>query len=212
MNRHPIILIVSAPSGCGKGTILKEVFEGKDVFMSVSCTTRDPRENEIDGKHYHFWSEEKFNKLVEEDGFLEHAGFSDNQYGTPAQPVFDNIAAGRDVILEIETNGAFQIKKKRPDAVSLFILPPSIGELRRRLYKRGTETPEKIEKRLSRAAGEIGLAKDYDFVMMNDDLDAAVVDFITIYRAAKNNDGSADRFRPSNEETKNMINEVLENA
>ena len=162
--------------------------------------------------HYHFWTEEKFNRLVKKNGFLEHAGFTDNQYGTPEQPVLDNLAKGRDVILEIETNGAFQVKEKRPDAVSVFILPPSIGELRRRLYKRGTEPPEKIEKRVSRAAGEIALSPKYDFVMMNDDLDDAVRDFLTIYNAAKTDDSSADRFRPCNEEITNMINEVLENA
>ena len=212
MNNAPVILIVSAPSGCGKGTILGRVFNEKDVFMSVSCTTRGPREGEIDGVHYNFWSEDKFNRLVEEDGFLEHAGFSDNQYGTPKQPVLDNIEAGRDVILEIETKGAFQIKEKCPDAVSVFILPPSVAELRRRLNKRGTESPEKIEKRVSRAADEIALSKRYDYVMMNDDLENAVRDFITIYNAARNKDGSADRFRPCNEETINMINEVLENA
>lgn len=212
MNSKPIILIVSAPSGCGKGTILHEAFRDKDVFVSVSCTTRGPRENETDGVHYHFWTEEKFNRLVKKNGFLEHAGFTDNQYGTPEQPVLDNLAKGRDVILEIETNGAFQVKEKRPDAVSVFILPPSIGELRRRLYKRGTEPPEKIEKRVSRAAGEIALSPKYDFVMMNDDLDDAVRDFLTIYNAAKTDDSSADRFRPCNEEITNMINEVLENA
>lgn len=212
MSSEPVILIVSAPSGCGKGTILGEVFKDSDVFVSVSCTTRSPRENEIDGRHYHFWSEDKFNKLVEEDGFLEHAGFSDNQYGTPEKPVLDNLADGKDVILEIETNGAFQVKEKRPDAVSVFILPPSVAELRRRLYKRGTETPDKIEKRVSKAAGEIALSAKYDYVMMNDDLDDAVRDFNTIFNAAKNRDSSADRFKPCNEKIINMINEVLENA
>ena len=212
MSNGPVILIVSAPSGCGKGTILGEVFRDKDVFQSVSCTTRGPRKGEIDGKHYHFWSVEKFNKLLAEDGFLEHAGFTDNQYGTPKQPVLDNLEAGRDVILEIETKGAFQVKEKRPDAVSVFILPPSVAELRRRLNKRGTEPPEKIEQRVARAADEIALSAKYDYVMMNDDLDDAIRDFVTIYKAAKSNDGSADSFKPDNKQTINMINEVLKNA
>ncbi len=212
MMTEPKILIVSAPSGCGKGTILHEFFNDNKVFYSVSCTTRAPREGEVDGTDYHFWTVEQFDKTVAEDGFLEHAGYSDNQYGTLRQPVLDNLAAGKDVVLEIETQGAFQVKEKRPDAISLFILPPSIAELRRRLYKRGTETPEKIEKRVAAAAGEIERSTSYDYVIMNDDLKDALRDFKTVYDAAKNGDGSADQFKPSDPKIINMINEVLKNA
>ncbi|MBR6872131.1 MAG: guanylate kinase [Ruminococcus sp.] len=209
---EPRLLVISAPSGCGKGTVLGAVFKDIDVFYSVSCTTRPPRPGEINGTHYHFLAIEDFDRMVEEDGFLEHAGFVDKQYGTPAAPVLENFAAGKDVILEIETNGAFQVREKRPDAALIFILPPSVAELRRRLYKRGTETPEEIEKRVSRAADEIAKSYDYDYVFMNDDLDDAIRDFKTIYNAVKNGDDSADRFRTYKEETINMINEVLKNA
>lgn len=209
---EPRIIVVSAPSGCGKGTILAEVFKNIDVFYSVSCTTRQPREGERPGIDYHFLTVEEFDRMAENDEFLEHAGFSDNQYGTPEMPVLENLAAGKDVVLEIETQGAFKVRKKRPDAVSIFILPPSVAELRRRLYKRGTERPEKIEKRVSAAAGEIALAEKYDYVIMNDDLDEAIRDFETVYKAIKNNDSSADRFRPQNSKTIKMINEVLKNA
>ena len=206
------LFVVSAPSGCGKGTILAEVFKDIDVFYSVSCTTRQPREGEEDGVHYHILTVEEFDRMVNEDGFLEHAGFAENQYGTPRQPVLDSLAQGRDVILEIETQGAFQVREKMPEAVLIFIVPPSVSELRRRLYKRGTETPEKIEKRVAAAAGEISVACKYDYVIMNDGLEDAVRDFKTVYSAARSGDGSADSFRPGEPEVINMINEVLNNA
>ncbi len=209
---EPTIFIVSAPSGCGKGTILHEVFKDIKVFYSVSCTTRQPRDCEKDGVDYHFISVEQFDKMAENDDFIEHAGFADNQYGTPKKPIYDNLAEGRDVVLEIETNGAFQVKEKRPDAVSVFILPPSIPELRRRLLKRGTEPVEKIDKRVAAASAEIARADRYDFVIMNDELDDAIADFKTVYSAVKSGDRSADRFRPTNDDIIKMIDEVLKNA
>lgn len=206
------LFIVSAPSGCGKGTILSEFFKDKKVFYSISCTTREPREGEKDGVHYHFIDNEKFDKMIDENGFLEYAKFASNAYGTPIKPVLENLENGIDVVLEIETQGAFQVKKTMPEAIMLFILPPSVKELRRRLFKRGTEKEDVIEKRVGQAVGEIQKAYDYDYVIMNDELEDAIKDFKIVFESAKNEDSKADKFKPSNENTKNMIDEVLKNA
>jgi len=197
------LYVVSAPSGCGKGTILAEVFKrNSNVFYSVSATTRNPREGEVDGVNYYFLTREKFLELVENNGMLEYAEFCGNMYGTPRETVEKKLSEGFDVILEIETKGAKQIKEKMPEAILIFILPPSVNELRRRLNKRGTETEDVIEKRVNEAEGEIRQAYDYDYVMMNGDLSEAVEDFMSIIRASKF------------DKTKNnkIIDEVLENA
>lgn len=206
------LFIVSAPSGCGKGTILNEFFKDKKVFYSVSCTTRGPREGEEDGVHYNFIDNDTFQKMIDENGFLEYAKFASNAYGTPAKPVLENLENGIDVILEIETQGAFQVKKVMPEAKMLFILPPSVKELKRRLLKRGTENEAVIEERISQAVGEIQQSFKYEYVIMNDELDDAIEDFKTVFESAKNNDSNADKFNPKNENIKNMIDEVLKNA
>ena len=206
------LIIVSAPSGCGKGTIMHRAFENSDVFYSVSCTTRPPRDEDTEGVTYHFLTVEAFEKMIAEGGFLEHACYSGNYYGTPRKPVEDNMAAGKDVILEIETQGAFQVKELRKDAYSLFILPPSIAELDRRLHKRATEDEKTIAKRVAQAAGEIAKADKYDYVIMNDDLDKAVEDFCAVINGIKGDAEPAVRFSPKNEDVKKMIREVLENA
>ncbi|MBR1863423.1 MAG: guanylate kinase [Ruminococcus sp.] len=206
------LIVISAPSGCGKGTNLARVFEDRDVFYSVSCTTRAPREGEKDGVNYHFLTNERFEEMVKNDEFLEYAGFSDNYYGTPKKPVEENMALGKDAVLEIETKGAFQVKKLREDAVLIFVLPPSIAELDRRLHKRGTEDEETIAKRLSNARGEIEKSVDYDFVIMNDELEDAVRDLETVLESVRAGDGAANRFSPVNEDIKNTIKGVLENA
>lgn len=210
--REPKLIIVSAPSGCGKGTIMHKVFNDDEVFYSVSCTTRPPRPEDVAGKTYNFLTVEEFEKMIAEDGFLEHAFYSGNYYGTPRKPVEDNLAAGKDVILEIETNGAFQVKELRPDASSLFILPPSVAELDRRLHKRATEDEETIQKRVAQAAGEIEKSDRYDYVIMNDDLDKAVEDFCAVIDGIRGVKEAAVRFSPENEDIKKMIREVLENA
>jgi guanylate kinase len=150
--------------------------------------------------------------MIAEDNFLEYAKYNQTYYGTPRKPVEENLAAGKDVILEIETQGAFQVKELRPDAYSLFILPPSVNELDRRLHKRATEKEETIRKRVSQAAGEIAKADKYDYVIMNDDLDAAIEDFKAVIDGIRGVKDPAVRFSPENEEIKNMIREVLENA
>lgn len=181
-----VLYVVSAPSGCGKGTILEVVLKNnKNIYYSVSATTRSPREGEIDGTNYFFHSYEGFQKLVDDGGMLEYAKFCGNYYGTPRKEVEEKLAQGYDVILEIETNGAMQIKKNFPEAVLIFILPPSISELRRRLNKRHTESEEVIENRIEKAEGEIRCSAEYDYIMINAELEKAISDFEAIISASK---------------------------
>lgn len=196
------LFIVSGPSGCGKGTILAEVLKDDRFYYSISATTRAPRPGETDGVNYHFLTKEKFEELIANDGMLEYASYCDNYYGTPLKPVEDMLNEGKHVILEIEVQGALNVMKKRPDAVSVFILPPSMKELRRRLNKRGTETEEVIEKRLSQAEREIKMASQYDYVMINGELELAVNDLLSIIRAQE----------LKKDKSGYLIDEVLNNA
>lgn len=179
------LIIFSAPSGCGKGTMLKEILKCENYRCSISATTRDPRNNEKHGVNYYFITREEFEQKISENLFLEYAQYCDNYYGTLLSEVDDYLEKGTDVILEIEVKGALKVMEKRPDAVSVFIAPPSINELRRRLKKRGTETDEVIEKRVAEAAGEIAQRGKYDYVIINDVLEDAVSDFHAIMRAEK---------------------------
>ncbi|MGN0621162.1 MAG: guanylate kinase [Porcipelethomonas sp.] len=197
-----LLIVVSAPSGCGKGTLLGEVLKDSDYYYSVSATTRAPREGETDGVNYHFLSRGEFEDLINTGGMMEYAQYCGNYYGTPKAEVEKKLAEGKNVILEIEVKGAMQIKKICPDGVFVFILPPSIAELERRLKKRGTETDEVIAGRVSEAAGEIGHAAEYDYVIVNDDLEKAVRDFKNII--------SAEKMKTKN--AKELIDEVLKNA
>lgn len=197
------LFVVSAPSGCGKGTILLEVLnKNKNLFYSVSATTRAPREGEIDGVNYYFLSKDEFKREIDNGGMLEYAQYCDNFYGTPKKKVVEKLEQGIDVILEIETNGAMQVKGVMPEAVLIFILPPSVLELRRRLNKRGTEEESVIEKRVKEAEDEIRRAFNYDYIIMNDELDKAIEDFKAVLKASK----------LTKENNKNMIEEVLKNA
>lgn len=184
MNKGRLI-VLSAPSGCGKGTILAEVFKDKSFALSVSATTRAPREGEVDGVNYHFLTREDFEQRIAEGKFIEYAEYCDNLYGTLMSEVDDRLEQGLNVVLEIETKGAMKVREKRPDAIFIFVLPPSIAELRRRLKKRGTETDEVIEKRVSQAAWEIEQSPKYDYVIVNDALEDAVSDFFAVMRAEK---------------------------
>lgn len=198
-----ILYVVSAPSGCGKGTILETVLKNNSsIYYSVSATTRLPREGEKDGVNYFYHTKEEFQKLIDEDGMLEYASFCDNFYGTPRKQAEEKLEQGFDVILEIETKGAMQVKKCCPDAVFIFILPPSMNELKRRLKKRGTESDEVIQKRLDTAAGEIRCAENYDYIMINGELEKAILDFEAIIRSTK----------MTISRNSNKINEVLNNA
>ncbi len=168
------LFVISGPSGVGKGTICREVRKDLDMDLSVSMTTREPREGEIDGSSYYFVSEAEFLDAVSGGGLLEHAKIYDHYYGTPRGPVMKQLEKGRNVLLEIEMLGASQIKEAYSDAVLIFITPPSPEELRRRLEERGTESPESIEKRLADTAREMEYAGDYDYVVENRELSDAI--------------------------------------
>lgn len=184
MNKGKLI-VFSAPSGCGKGTMLEEILKNKNFRTAVSATTRNPREGERDGISYHFLSREDFDKKINAGEFLEHAEYCGNCYGTLKSEVDPYLEQGIDVILEIEVQGAMKIRALRPDALFIFIAPPSVKELRRRLNKRGTESNEVIEERVSKASGEIQLAGNYDYIIVNDALEDAIEDFFAVIRAEK---------------------------
>lgn len=179
------LIVFSAPSGCGKGTMLAEIVKNGNYHCSISATTRQPRENEKHGINYYFITNEEFEQKIKDGAFLEYAGYCDHYYGTLLSEVDDYLEKGIDVILEIEVQGAFKVMQKRPEAVSIFVAPPSIEELRRRLKKRGTETDEVIVKRVSEATNELAQAKKYDYIIVNDALEDAVNDFFAIMRAEK---------------------------
>jgi guanylate kinase len=179
-----VAFVVSAPSGAGKSTIIKQVMATDDnLHFSVSCTTRRPRPGEVDGQDYYFLSQEAFQQRVDAGDFLEHAEFSGNRYGTLATVLADMLHTGQDVILEIEVQGASQIREAieagrlKDKTIFIFIAPPSMEELERRLRDRGTETEESIQKRLAAAAREYEERDKYHHIVVNDDLDQAVVDF-----------------------------------
>ena len=177
MTGNGLLFIVSGFSGAGKGTIMKELIRRYDNYaLSVSATTRKPRPGEVHGKDYFFISREEFEKMIREDALIEYATYAGNYYGTPRKYVEEMMAAGKDVILEIEVQGAQKIKEKMPETERIFVTPPSAEELRRRLTDRGSETEEEIEKRLRRAVEEASYMPLYDYILVNDDLDRAVTE------------------------------------
>ena len=176
--RRGILTIISGFSGAGKGTVTRRLISDhpERYRLSVSATTRNKREGEIHGTHYFFVTDEEFEIMITDGAFLEHAGYVGHFYGTPRKYVEEMLSAGYDVILEIEQQGAFQVKREMPDALLIFITPPSIDELVRRLSARGTETPEEIEARLAQAAVEAEVMDRFDYMVINDDLDQCVSD------------------------------------
>ncbi len=175
MSEQGILIVVSGFSGAGKGTLIKAMLEKYHNYaLSISATTRMPREGEKDGREYFFVSREKFEQMIEEEQLIEHARYVNNYYGTPRQYVFQQMADGRDVILEIEIQGALKIKERFPEALLLFVTPPSADELKRRLVGRGTETMEVIRQRLHRAAEEAEGITSYDYILINDKLEDCV--------------------------------------
>ena len=176
--------IVSGPSGVGKSTVLKALLEKRpDLYFSVSATTRSPRPGELDGIHYHFMDVDSFRKWISMEQFLEYAEYVGNFYGTPKRFVDQAMENGRDVILDIEVQGALQVTSKRPDTVRIFIAPPSWKELERRLKDRGTDDPDKVQKRLLRAKVEFQTANTYDYFVINDTVEEAVRELDAIITA-----------------------------
>lgn len=183
MNKKGILSIVSGFSGSGKGTIMKELLcRYDDYALSISATTRSPRVGEVDGREYFFVEKEKFISMIEQDLLIEYASYVGNYYGTPKEYVQSQLDAGRDVVLEIEMQGALKVKEKYPDTLLIFVIPPSIDILKKRLIGRGTETEEVIAKRLRRAVEESADMEQYDYLLVNDDLDCCVEQLHSIIR------------------------------
>lgn len=196
------LFIISGPSGSGKDTVLSEVFKKyPEIAFSISSVTRPMRDGEVEGQKYNFVSRDSFEAMIAENELLEYNVFVDNYYGTPKTPVVNCLNSGKDMIVEIDVNGARQIKEKMPDAISVFIMPPSLSVLKSRLSGRGTETLEIVEKRIEIALAEISNAINYDYIVVNDDLQEAVNDFLTIIKS--------ERLRTAHRIS--LINEVLGN-
>lgn len=180
------LVVYTGCSGVGKGTIMKKLLKrNPNIKLSVSCTTRPPRDEDIEGVTYYFVTRDRFKEIINEDGFLEHAEFCGNMYGTPEKPVNDLLEKGFDVFLEIEVDGGMQVMKKRPDCVSIFITPPSMEELEKRLRGRATEDEETIVKRMARAKEEMEFEKFYKYSVLNDNADRAADEILSILKEEK---------------------------
>ncbi|MEG1312588.1 MAG: guanylate kinase [Romboutsia sp.] len=187
LKRKGLLLVVSGPSGAGKGTICKDLLkENNQIKLSVSATTRKPRTGEVDGVNYFFIEKDKFTNMIENGEFLEYAQIYDNFYGTPKAAIIECLEKGQDVVLEIEMQGAKQIKEVYPEGVFIFVLPPSLEELKNRIVGRGTESKEEIDKRFSCAFEEINQIVNYDYFVINKDVSASVKDIESIISAEKN--------------------------
>ena len=195
MNKRGTLFVVTGPSGAGKGTVLKKVMAATDhLYFSISATTRAPRPGEIHGVHYHFITRESFSQLIREERLLEHAEYVGNFYGTPLDPVLEHLAQGDDVILEIEIQGAKQVKARYPEAALVFIAPPSFDELERRLRGRGTETEETILRRMDTARRECAHMDAFQYIVLNDTPENGayeLLSIITAHRCRRENRGFA---------------------
>lgn len=185
MSEKGIIFIVSGPAGAGKGTVVKEVVKKDGIELSISATTRKPRGKEQDGIEYHFMTREQFSSMIDDDGFFEYAEYCGNFYGSPKKPVVDWVNQGKDVILEIEVQGCEKVKKILPDSVSIFVVPPSMEILEKRLRGRNTETEEVIKKRMERAVEELKKSSEYDYVVVNDEIENCANEILSIIEKEK---------------------------
>lgn len=186
MEKKGLLVVVSGFAGSGKGTLMKELVKNYSNYsLSVSATTRNPRPGELDGREYFFKTTEEFEAMIADGAFVEYARYVNNYYGTPSQYVFEQLEAGKDVILEIEIQGALQIKKKLPDTLLLFVTPPDADTLKNRLVGRGTEDAATIELRLARAAKESEGIENYDYIVVNDDLEECVQSMHSIIQNEK---------------------------
>ena len=184
MSEKGILIVLSGPSGAGKSTVVARAMEGReDLCFSTSATTRQPRPGEVDGREYFFVTQQRFDEMVAQDELLEHAVYVSHSYGTPRRFVEEKLQSGMNVLLDIEVQGARQVAARRPDAVKIFIVPPSLEELERRLTGRGTDTPEAVRGRLARAREEYREADFYDYIIVNDDLDTAARELSAIILA-----------------------------
>jgi len=184
MKRAGVLSVISGFSGVGKGTIVKKLVEKEGYALSISATSRTPRQGEVHGREYFFLTREEFHSMIENDGLIEWAEYVSNFYGTPREYVEERLARGEDVILEIEPQGALKVKAQYPEALLIFIVPPNAKELENRLIGRGTEETETIKKRLKRAAEETAFIENYEYIVINDDLEDAVSDIHHIIQAA----------------------------
>lgn len=203
MNKKGLLIVISGPSGCGKGTLIKGLMQGdKNIKYSVSATTRKPRPGEVDGESYFFVTKQAFEKEIASGGMLEYAEYCDNYYGTPKSYVDKCLEKGNDIILEIEVVGACKLMQQGVKAVYIFVVPPSLSELRARLEGRKTETQDVVEKRLAQAIREIPLAEKYDYIVINDIVDDGIERLKSIIISEK----------CKTENMNNIIEEVLKNA
>ncbi len=185
MAERGVLIVVSGFSGAGKGTIVKKIIEENDNYaLSISMTTREPREGEVEGVSYFFVSKERFEEAISNGELVEYANYVGNYYGTPKKNVEDMLEQGKDVILEIEMQGAMQVKTRFPDAVLVFVTPPNADELKRRLMSRGTESEEVVNKRMRRAYEESAFVDRYDYLLVNDDLERCVKDLHMLIEAS----------------------------
>lgn len=197
------VFVVAGPSGSGKDTLFKELFKRKpEIKFSISSITRPMRVGEVEGEKYNFITREKFLNMLENDELLEYNEYIGNYYGTPKAPVIAAIEKGEDILIEVDVNGAKEICQKLPEAITVFIMPPSYKELKRRLSGRGTETQDLIDKRMKEALNEIARATEFDYIVVNDDIDTAVDDIIEVMSSS----------RLTLKRQKNLINGVLSNV
>lgn len=186
MKNKGVMAVVSGPSGVGKGTVCQYIVDNYEgFFLSVSATSRQPRPIEQDGVHYYFKTEQEFEEMIKNDELLEHAQYVGKYYGTPKAPCMEHIEKGENVILEIEVQGGMKVKSNAPDTVMIFVVPPSMEELRSRLTGRGTESADVIEQRLDRAKEELKLMEDYDYIVVNDTVESAAKQILSIIEAER---------------------------